>query len=60
MDTILDFFRKGTTQGLIGFVPSSDSEEEEFQFFNQSKAMAFILDVGQGHRTKFWKRIISK
>jgi hypothetical protein len=38
----------------FGFIPSTGSESKifkDFQFFNQSEAMATILDVGQGHKT---------
>ena len=45
----------------FGFIPSIGSESKifkDFQFFNQSEAMATILDVGQGHKIYLTKRII--
>ena len=30
---------------------------KDFHIFNKSEMMAAILDLGQGHRTQFWKKI---
>ena len=60
-DTILKGNHSRSIWAKFGFIPSSGFEEEDFQrfqFFHQSEAMEAILEVGQGHWTHFWKRII--
>ena len=71
MATILDNwwhqrtqFWKGTTLGVFGPIWFHSIQWfwgrrfQRFQFFHQSEAMEAILEVGQGHWTHFWKRII--
>ena len=60
-DIILKGNHSRSIWAKFGFIPSSGFEEEDFQrfqFFHQSEAMEAILEVGQGHWTHFWKRII--
>ena len=47
-----------TKLNLVSFHPVVlNTIFKDFQFFYKSESMAAILDLGQGHRTQFWKKI---